>query len=111
VSPSPSATQVYLIEVNTSPALFRSGSVLSDLLPRVIEELVQKVLDPLFPPPPDQAVPRARPSTGDDVQGEDDASVHPIRPLDGFQLVDLGQGGTRGLRKTSSLAPHRGSDG
>ena len=35
--------QVYLIEVNTSPALVRHGEVLKDLLPRVIEEVVQKV--------------------------------------------------------------------
>ena len=34
---------MYLIEVNTSPALVRHGEVLKDLLPRVIEEVVQKV--------------------------------------------------------------------
>ena len=35
--------QVYLIEVNTSPALVRHGAVLKDLLPRVIEAVVQTV--------------------------------------------------------------------
>lgn len=35
--------QVYLIEVNTSPALYRHGQVLTDLLPILIEEVVQKV--------------------------------------------------------------------
>lgn len=35
--------QVYLVEVNTSPALFRVGAVLTELLPRVVEEVVQKV--------------------------------------------------------------------
>ncbi len=35
--------QVYLIEVNTSPALYRHGQVLTDLLPVLIEEVVQKV--------------------------------------------------------------------
>jgi len=34
---------VYLIEVNTSPALYRHGQVLTDLLPVLIEEVVQKV--------------------------------------------------------------------
>ncbi|GLI69399.1 hypothetical protein VaNZ11_014003 [Volvox africanus] len=42
---------LHLLEVNTSPALFRAGSYLSDLLPRLVEEVVQKVVDPLFPPP------------------------------------------------------------
>ena len=36
--------QVYLIEVNTSPALYRHGQVLTDLLPVLIEEVVQKVI-------------------------------------------------------------------
>ena len=34
---------MYLIEVNTSPALYRHGQVLTDLLPVLIEEVVQKV--------------------------------------------------------------------
>ncbi|KAG2426665.1 hypothetical protein HXX76_012976 [Chlamydomonas incerta] len=45
---------LYLIEVNTSPALFRAGSYLADLLPRLVEEVVQRAVDPLFPPPPPQ---------------------------------------------------------
>eukprot|EP00798_Chlamydomonas_sp_ICE-L_P002384 gene2384-8692_t len=58
IASSPSFThatlrQVVLIEVNTSPALFRQGRYLTDLLPRVIEEVVQRVVDPYFPPPPD----------------------------------------------------------
>jgi hypothetical protein len=40
---------VYLIEVNTCPALQLHGRILEDLLPRVIEETVQKAIDPLFP--------------------------------------------------------------
>lgn len=40
-----------LIEVNTSPALARSGHYLADLLPRVLEEVIQKAVDPWFPPP------------------------------------------------------------
>lgn len=44
--------RAYLIEINTSPALFRKGRCLSDLLPRVIEETMQRALDPHFPPPP-----------------------------------------------------------
>ena len=43
ITPSTWCLQVYLIEVNTSPALVRHGEVLKDLLPRVIEEVVQKV--------------------------------------------------------------------
>ena len=42
--------QAYLIEVNTCPALACHGAVLQDLLPRVMEEVVQKAIDPLFPP-------------------------------------------------------------
>ena len=44
-------SQVYLIEVNTSPALYRCCSLLSELLPPVIEEVVQRCVDPFFPPP------------------------------------------------------------
>lgn len=51
MSPVPSVStcyilQVYLIEVNTSPALYRHGQVLTDLLPVLIEEVVQKVSMP-----------------------------------------------------------------
>jgi len=42
---------IYLIEVNTSPALFTAGACLEDLIPRVVEEVAQKVLDPIFPGP------------------------------------------------------------
>jgi hypothetical protein len=41
--------QVYLIEVNSCPALALQGRVLEGLLPRVIEEAFQKAVDPLFP--------------------------------------------------------------
>lgn len=41
--------QVYLIEVNSCPALALQGKVLERLLPQVIEEVVQKAVDPLFP--------------------------------------------------------------
>ena len=49
--------QVYLVEVNTSPALFRKGDHLKQLLPRVMEEVLQKALDPWFPPPLDASPP------------------------------------------------------
>lgn len=41
--------KVYLIEVNSCPALALQGKVLENLLPRVVEEVVQKAVDPLFP--------------------------------------------------------------
>ncbi|CAG9462837.1 unnamed protein product [Pedinophyceae sp. YPF-701] len=44
--------QVYLIEINTSPALFLHGSKLTKMLPQVIEGIVQCCVDPKFPPPP-----------------------------------------------------------
>ncbi|KAG2485521.1 hypothetical protein HYH03_015793 [Edaphochlamys debaryana] len=65
-----------LIEVNTSPALFRAGAYLTDLLPRLVEEVAQRVLDPLFPPPPGQA-----------QQG-----TAPAAPLEGFVQVPLDTG-------------------
>ncbi len=52
--------QVYLIEVNTSPALYRCCALLAALLPPVVEEVVQRCVDPCFPPPPGAALP-ARP--------------------------------------------------
>ncbi|KAG1663399.1 hypothetical protein FOA52_011677 [Chlamydomonas sp. UWO 241] len=62
--------RVFLIEVNTSPALFLAGRVLSDLLPRVVEEVVQKGIDAVLPPPPGGG--HERPE-----------------PLDGFERMDL----------------------
>jgi len=45
------AGRAYLIEMNTSPALFRKGRYLQEMLPRMIEEVVQKCVDPVFPAP------------------------------------------------------------
>lgn len=61
--------QVYLIEVNTCPALQLHGRVLADLLPRVVEETFQKAIDPYFPAPPGAAPPSAA--------------------LDGFERIEL----------------------
>ena len=49
--------RVLLIEVNTGPALCRHGHVLEETLPRLVEETMQKAVDPLFPPPPDASPP------------------------------------------------------
>ncbi|GFR46247.1 hypothetical protein Agub_g7795 [Astrephomene gubernaculifera] len=89
--------QLYLIEVNTSPALFRAGSYLSDLLPRLVEEVVQKAVDPLFPPPGgDRLSPAASTAT---TTSATDAAVTSTtawaaaaalpKPLDGFVLVEM----------------------
>ncbi|DBB17391.1 TPA: hypothetical protein ACH3X3_014425 [Trebouxia sp. C0006] len=59
--------KVYLIEVNTSPALYRHGQVLTDLLPVLIEEVVQKAVDPCFPPPTAEAAATIEPLTSFDV--------------------------------------------
>lgn len=40
-----------LLEVNMNPALQRKGRHLEQMLPNMIEELVQITLDPIFPPP------------------------------------------------------------
>eukprot|EP00891_Asterochloris_glomerata_P009698 jgi/Astpho2/9698/Aster-x0408 len=74
--------KVYLIEVNTSPALVRHGEVLKDLLPRVIEEVVQKAVDPYFPAPTPEA------------------AAH-LQPLSSFELlIDTPDG--RNMRKSIS---------
>lgn len=52
--------RLLLIEVNTQPALGRHGHVLQDLMPRMMEEVVQKAIDPLFPPPADVALAREK---------------------------------------------------
>ncbi|KAL3133737.1 hypothetical protein ABBQ32_008226 [Trebouxia sp. C0010 RCD-2024] len=59
--------KVYLIEVNTSPALYRHGQVLTDLLPVLIEEVVQKAIDPCFPAPRAEAAAAIKPLHGFDV--------------------------------------------
>ena len=76
--------QVFLIEVNTSPALFRAGQYLTELLPRVIEEVVQKAVDVVLPPPEGAA----------------------IEQLDGFERVELAGGlsdGGGGAQPSRSL--------
>jgi len=50
--------KVWLIEINTSPALFRHGAVLEELFPPLMEELAQKVVDKVFPPPAGEVLPQ-----------------------------------------------------
>ena len=38
-------------QVNSGPALCRHGKVLETMIPRLIEEVFQKAIDPTFPPP------------------------------------------------------------
>ena len=45
--------KVYLIEVNTNPALnFSDSPLLARLIPTLLDNTFQLVVDPLFPPPP-----------------------------------------------------------
>eukprot|EP00884_Botryococcus_braunii_P008359 jgi/Botrbrau1/17524/Bobra.0825s0002.4 len=50
--------QVKLIEVNTCPALYRCCPLLAEMLPRVVEEVIQKVVDPYFPAPAGASMPQ-----------------------------------------------------
>jgi hypothetical protein len=76
--------KVLLIEVNTSPALLPRGTYLTQMLPRLIEELVQKAIDPIFPPP----LGSRRPAGGGATAP---ASPTPAasQPLDRFELVNV----------------------
>ena len=67
--------KVFLLEVNTSPALFRHGKVLTEMLPRMIEEVFQKAVDPHFPAPEGAA---------------------PPPPLDRYEQVDVDRSGCGG---------------
>lgn len=60
--------RLVLIEVNTQPALGRHGHVLTSMIPRMLEETLQKAVDPFFPPPPGADTPE---------------------PLDRFERVDV----------------------
>ena len=45
--------KVYLIEVNTNPALqFSESPLLARLIPTLLDNTFSLVVDPLFPPPP-----------------------------------------------------------
>ena len=74
-----------MIEVNTSPALFRAGKYLQELLPKVIEEVVQKTVDVALPPPEGFAV--------------------ETEPLDGFEQMELVgmQSATKGNANASGM--------
>eukprot|EP01023_Acetabularia_acetabulum_P067937 TRINITY_DN949_c1_g1_i1.p1 TRINITY_DN949_c1_g1~~TRINITY_DN949_c1_g1_i1.p1 ORF type:complete len:400 (+),score=36.77 TRINITY_DN949_c1_g1_i1:171-1370(+) len=50
-------SNVVLLEINTCPALLKTGSYLKTVLPRLIEEVVQKTLDQYFPAPPEATIP------------------------------------------------------
>ena len=86
------AGRLLLIEVNTQPALARHGHVLTDMIPRLLEEVCQKAVDPFFPPPP---------------------GATPPPPLERFERVDgqapsvtatLASPGAAGA--TTAAAPH-----
>ena len=55
-----------LIEINTNPALLRHGQHLTTMLPRMLEETLQKALDPHFPAPP----PPTAPASSNDASGD-----------------------------------------
>lgn len=42
---------VWLIEVNTNPCLETTGSLLSRLIPSLVENVFKIAIDPIFPPP------------------------------------------------------------
>jgi hypothetical protein len=97
--PGPGAT-TQTPQVNTSPALFRAGAYLADLLPRLVEEVVQKAVDPLFPPHPGTAAMTAKATAAGqvtqgeavEVQGGGTTAVPSspaLQPLDGFVRVVL----------------------
>ena len=74
--------QVVLIEVNTSPALLRHGRHLTEMLPRLIEEIFQKAVDPVCPPPVASQQPQ---QTSRDANESGPA----VGYLDQFELVDV----------------------
>lgn len=74
--------QVLLIEVNTQPALGRHGHVLQQMIPQLLEETMQKAVDPIFPPP---------------------ADATPPAPLDRFELVSVPPSPT--MRSSASVRP------
>ncbi|KXZ48029.1 TTL4 protein [Gonium pectorale] len=103
--------RLYLIEVNTSPALFRAGAYLADLLPRVVEEVAQRAIDTVFPPPA-PALPTAA-GDGDEPAGGA-VAVAPVvaAPLDGFVRVDLDPDlGAAAVAALTSMAAARGGGG
>lgn len=129
---------MYLIEVNTCPALSLRGAVLEDLLPRVLEEVVQKAIDPLFPVPSQRSSPPAADAAAADAcavaaglqtagavpervsageggvdGGSGACSAGPLERLSGFELLPLASAPRRSLveRSRSLQAPRSNSIG
>ena len=46
-----SAFKPWLIEVNTNPCLEVEGTVLSRIIPNLVENVIRIAIDPIFPPP------------------------------------------------------------
>ena len=73
-----------LIEINTSPALFRHGAVLRSTLPEMMEEVCRLTLDRVFPPPTGHD--RVKSASGEKTENEEKEKAR-FRELD--VVVDL----------------------
>ena len=73
-----------MIEINTSPALFRHGAVLRSTLPEMMEEVCRLTLDRVFPPPTGHD--RVKSASGEKTENEEKEKAR-FRELD--VVVDL----------------------
>jgi hypothetical protein len=76
------------VEVNTSPALFRHGRCLTKMMPKMMEECVQKCVDVVFPPPDDGSKEAAAVQSGK-LDRWLQLDVEPVK----FTPADVGGGG------------------
>ena len=84
-----------LLECNTSPALLRHGHHLSETLPLLIEEVVQKAVDPLFPQPPSSLANSSQASS---------PPLPPMPPLNRLEEVDVPRPPIAGFAAQSRLS-------
>lgn len=107
------------IQVNTSPALFRAGGYLTDLLPRLVEEVVQKAVDPLFPPSAESSAGVRTQAVAEDEAVDQVKSSGAWPLLDGFVRLELDEqlaeaasgmrvGRTAGAGAGGGGGPHKG---
>ena len=80
--------KVYLIEVNTNPDLSLQSPLLARLIPSMLDNTFQLVVDPIFPPPPNFTS-SARKTAAQELCPENKFELVFEEKIDGFGLSEI----------------------
>jgi hypothetical protein len=94
-----------LIEINTSPALFRHGAVLRRTLPLMMEEVCRLTLDRVFPPPTGHD--RVESTSGEVTRDREKEEKARFRELDVVVDLAVESSGSAVRASRSSASPEK----